>query len=125
MANPFEIIGQLSTSKNDNWDELDEKDYNSFMVNRAFSLHHDTVMIANEMNRMTTIPKKWQYDFYRIAINPKKKRFAKWHKPEKDDMITLIMETYKVNRQRALSFHKLLDSDSLNTLKEMTTRGGK
>jgi hypothetical protein len=125
MSGLFDIIGQLSTSTTDNWSDIEEKDYVSFMVNRNFSLFVDTVMLANEMNKIHTIPKKWQYDFYRLAVQPKKKRFAKWHKPEKDETVELIMNTYKVNRQRAKSIYNLLNEESINTLRTLTNCGGK
>jgi len=125
MSGLFDIIGQLSTSTIDNWSDIEEKDYVSFMVNRNFSLFVDTVMLANEMNKIHTIPKKWQYDFYRLAVQPKKKRFAKWHKPEKDETVELIMNTYKVNRQRAKSIYNLLNEESINTLRTLTNCGGK
>lgn len=122
---PFEITTSLSTSKNDVWDEIGDKDYNSFLINRSFSQHHDTVMLANEMNNLTDLPKKMQYDFYRIAINPKKKRFAKWAKPEEDEIIDLISETYQCNKQKAIILRSVLNDSNINNIRIFTTRGGR
>lgn len=125
MTNPFEIIGQLSTTSVDYWDLNEgERGYPAFMVTRAFSYHYDTVMLANEMAFRHYIPARWQYDFYRIAVQPKKKRFAKWAKPDEDKDIALIMETYNVTRRKALTMLPII-GDNIKTLKEMANTGGR
>ena len=123
--NPFDVIKAVSTSKDDKWDDIGDKDYVPFMVNRGLSYHLDTVMLANEMNQRHQIPKRWQYDFYRQAVNPKKNRFAKWAKPEEDDLLTLIADAYNCNMRRAIEIRSLLNSDSIAILKQRTNRGGR
>ena len=49
-------------------DDLAEKDYNSFMVNRGLSYYNDTVIYANEMNIHNQIDSRMQYDFLRNII---------------------------------------------------------
>lgn len=125
MANFFDITNYICTSKEDKWSEFEEKDYVPFMINRSLSYHYDTVMLANEANKIHHVPKRWQYDLLRLTVTPKRKRFAKWAKPEEDKLIDLIQETYQVNVQRAISIRKLLDENSINTLKQLTNRGGR
>ena len=48
MTNPFDYVNSVSSSKKDMMrdtenDELAEKDYNPFIVNRALSYHQDCV----------------------------------------------------------------------------------
>ena len=57
------------------------KSYPPYIINRCLSGHIDCLMYANEMNRCSDIPKKWQYDFYLHGLS-KKKRFSKWQKKE-------------------------------------------
>ena len=57
-------------------DDLAEKAYNPFMVNRALSYFQDTVLFANEMNVNHTIDKRLQFDFF-INMVRKRKRFFK------------------------------------------------
>lgn len=122
---PFDIINNVTASKENIWPDIDEKDYNSFLINRGLSYFIDTVMLANEINKHPDMPKRWQYEFYHLTIHPKKKRFAKWAKPEDDELLTLISEFYNVNIQRSASIRALLSPESINTLREATFVGGK
>ena len=64
MSNPFDYATSiLQTKKQLIVDELTEKDYNPFLVNRALSQHKDCVLFANEMNRRHFTDKKMQFDF--------------------------------------------------------------
>ena len=50
--NPFEYVNSITHNKKDIMvDDISEKGYNSFMVNRSLSYFHDTVLMANEMNQ--------------------------------------------------------------------------
>ena len=50
--NPFGYLNSINTSKKDIMiDDLAEKDYNSFLVNRSLSYFYDTIGVANVMNR--------------------------------------------------------------------------
>ena len=50
MSNPFEFVKAINNKQNIIRDDLDEKAYNPYMINRAFSYFPDTVLLANEMN---------------------------------------------------------------------------
>ena len=79
--NPFEYLNAINSTKKDIMvDDIAEKGYNSFMVNRGLSYFNDTVLMANEMNVNHTIDNRLQFDFL-INIVRKKKRFSKWIKP--------------------------------------------
>ena len=123
--NPFDITNQVSSSTQNNWEEIGDKDYVPFMINRALSYHLDTVMLSNEMNMRHTIPKQWQYDFYRIAIQPKKKRFSKWAKPEEDKLIELVSKHYQVTRRKAIAMVALMKPEDIALIKEVTDTGGR
>ena len=65
MVNPFDYVNSINTTKkyliND---DIDEKDYQPYMVNRSLSYFADTILMANEMNMNAHLDKKLQYDFY-------------------------------------------------------------
>ncbi len=122
--NPFELTQALSTSTEDQWGEISEKDYVPFMINRAFSYYYDTVMHAQAMNQRSNADKHMQYDYYRLAIQPKKKRFSKWHKPEKDEVIELIQEAYSVSLDRARAYADLLNNQDIDLIKTKMQKGG-
>ena len=120
--NLFDVVNHLNTSKQDNWEEH-QSVYNSFMIDRALSQHLDTVLFASEITQRS-IPPKMAYDFYRIAIQPKRKRFGKWSKTETDD-VQFIMDAYKVNRHRAQEISKLINKSDRKTIDDIMSTGGK
>ena len=123
--NPFVYVNEITNGKkNIMVDDIAEKAYNPFMVNRGLSYFHDTVLMANEMNRYHHIDKRLQFDFL-INIVRKKKRFSKWLKPEENAEIEVIKEYYSYSNEIAKQIHSLLSSDQINELKKKVYRGGK
>ena len=50
--NPFEYLKAINESKKDIMvDDIAEKEYNAFIINRGLSYFQDTILYANEMNR--------------------------------------------------------------------------
>ena len=75
--NPFEYVNAINTGKKDIMiDDLAEKSYSSFTINRSLSYFNDTVLAANEMNKHHHLDKKLQFHFL-INIIRKRKRFSK------------------------------------------------
>ena len=123
--NPFVYVNEITNGKkNIMADDIAEKAYNPFMVNRGLSYFHDTVLMANEMNRYHHIDKRLQFDFL-INIIRKKKRFSKWLKPEENAEIEVIKEYYSYSNEKAKQIHSLLSADQINELKKKVYRGGK
>ena len=61
MSNPFDYVNQILYGKKDLIvDELTEKDYIPFLINRSLSYHKDCIIYANEMNRRHFLDKKLQ-----------------------------------------------------------------
>ena len=125
--NPFDFLNEINSGKKDliREDPQNEKDYVPFMVNRGLSYFADTVMYANEMNRVSGVPKLWQNDFFLNSIS-KKKRFSKWHKKEADSQsLQLVMEYYKYSNKRAQEIMDILSPDQLKMIEEKLYKGGK
>lgn len=123
--NLFDYVTNINSSKDDIWSETSEKEYAPFLVNRALSYHGDTLMYAQEMNERSHLPKRMQYDFLRTAIHPKKKRFAKWTKPEEDADISLISEAYSISLQQAQTYYHLLNKDEIAKIRSLLSKGGR
>lgn len=126
--NPFDFVNDLSYNKKDlikNSEDAEqmEKEYNPYLINKAFSYFMDTVLHANEMNR-AVIDKKLQHDYYLHAIS-KRKRFSKWYKPQTDDLVKLVSEAYNINTVRAKEYLALMSPDDIVMLKEIMNNGGK
>jgi len=122
---PFDYLNAINYSKkNLITDDLSEKDYNSFMVNRGLSYFPDTVLAASEMNRYHQIDNRLQFDFL-INIIRKRKRFSKWEKKKIDGDIEVIKEYYGYSNSKALQVHSLLTPDQLIILRKKVDRGGR
>ena len=121
---PFDFVNAISQNKKDLMqDEVVEKLYQPFLVNKALSYFADTVMYANEINANHFIDKKLQFHFFLNIIRPAK-RFAKWVKKQEDDDIAAVMEYYGYSPEKARSALSILSSDQLITIKQKLEKGG-
>lgn len=100
-----------------------EKDYSSYMVNRALSMGEDTVAVANAMNGRTHLDRKLQYDFL-INIVRARKRFNKWIKAETVDAVEVIKTYYGYSTDKAVQVLPLLSDADIEIMKKRTRKGG-
>ena len=105
-------------------DDITEKAYNSFMVNRSLSYFNDTVVLANEMNRYHHLDNKLQFDFL-INMVRKRKRFSKWIKPQIESDIEVVKEYYGYSNEKARQVLPLLSPEQINGLKKKVNKGGR
>ena len=123
--NPFEYLNAINmTKENIMVDDITEKGYNSFIVNRSLSYFNDTVLYANEINVNHHIDNRLQFDFF-INIVRKKKRFSKFMKPETVSDVEAVKEYYGYSNEKAKSALTLLTSDQINELKKKVYKGGR
>jgi hypothetical protein len=123
--NPFEYLNAINhTKQNVMVDDLAEKSYNSFMVNRGLSYFADTVLMANEMNRYHHIDNRLQFDFF-INIVRKKKRFSKWNKPEIVSDVEVVKQYYGYSNEKSRQVLSLLTSEQIDELKKKVYKGGR
>jgi len=123
--NPFEYLTAINDTKNDIMvDDIAEKAYNSFMVNRGLSYFQDTVLMANEMNQHAHLDHRLQFDFY-INIVRKKKRFSKWLKPQTASDVEVVKEYYGYSNEKARQALSLLTPEQINALEKKVTKGGR
>ena len=122
---PFDYLNAINTTKKDIMvDDVAEKAYASFMVNRGLSYFPDTILFANEMNVNHHIDHRLQFDFF-INIIKKKKRFSKWMKPQDIENLELIKTYYGYSNDKAKSILSLLDNKQIEELKQRINQGGK
>lgn len=123
--NPFEFQNQITYGKkNIMVDDITEREYNSFMINRGLSYFPDTVLAANEMNIHHQLDNKLQFDFL-INIIRKRKRFSKWNKKNNNSDVEVIKEYYGYNEEKALQVLPLLTSEQLTVLHTKVVKGGR
>jgi predicted metal-dependent hydrolase len=122
--NPFEFSNSITYTKQDIMNDLNEKEYAPFLVNRSLSYHQDCILYANEMNRRFDISHKLQYHYLLNTIR-KRKRFAKWSKPQLIDDLKIVMDYYSVSRGKAEEYLSILNKSGIETLKKRMNKGGK
>jgi len=123
--NHFDYLNSINLTKQDIMvDDICEKAYNSFMVNRGLSYFPDTVVIANEMNKHHQIDNKLQYHFF-INMIRKRKRFSKWAKANKESDIDAVKEYYGYSNEKARQALTLLSPDQITIIKNKVSKGGR
>ena len=123
--NHFDYLNSINDTKKDIMvDDIAEKDYNAFMVNRGLSYYNDTVIYANEMNKCAHIDSRMQYDFLKQIIR-KRKRFSKWNKADKSADIEVIKEYYGYSRDKAYQVLSILTKDQIDHLRKKISKGGR
>ena len=127
MSNPFDYLNSINVTKENMMrgsenDELAEKQYNAFLINRGLSYFQDTVALANEMNQRADLDYKMQYEFL-LNLVRKRKRFSKWHKKDENKSIDLICEYYNCSQRKALEILNTLTSEQVNSICEQMLKG--
>lgn len=119
--NVFDFLNSINYTKKNILEEdiLLEKQYVPFVVNRYLSYFPDTLMHSNQMNRVSFISKKDQYEYLINAIR-KRKRYSKWKKKEEDisKEISLknIMEYFECSYKRAEEYFSILNTNQISAI---------
>lgn len=83
-TNIWTFVNSISEDKNYLFDEHTAKEYTPFTINRAFSIHIDTLHHASVMNQCYNLDKKMQHDYLFYSL-PKKVRRKKWLKKSDEE----------------------------------------
>ena len=122
---PFDYVNSINDTKKDIMiDDMTEKSYNGFMINRSLSYFPDTVGLANVMNQHHHLDNKLQYHFL-INIIRKRKRFSKWLKPEIESDIEVVKKYYGYSNEKARQALPLLSPDQIKTIRQKVDQGGR
>ena len=117
-------INHTKVNLMDSGDEMYEKKYSSFLVNKCLAPHNDTILLVNEMNRFHNIDNKMKYDFLLNTIRSRK-RYAPWIKPSKQKNLEYVKEYYGYSNSKAKVALDILDKKQLNLIKEKLDKGGR
>jgi len=125
MSNPFDYATAILQNKKQLIvDDITEKGYIPFMVNRSLSYHKDCIIYANEMNQRHHLEKRLQNDFLLNTVRSQKRPFAKWVKSEKSEDIECVKLVYGLSDSKAREALRLLSDEQIQQLKEKTNTGG-
>ena len=117
---PFAYINNLNSKANyDN----DLSGYVPFLTNRAFAMHMDTVLLAEEMNQYHELSPFLQYEFYWNAVR-KGKRFGFPKKPEEHPHLEAVCRYFNYSKQKGMEALRLLTQDQLKVILDGKDYGG-
>ena len=108
----------------DSEDEMWEKKYAPFIVNKCLAPFPDTIMLVNEINQRHHLDKKLQFDFFLNSLRPRK-RFSPWAKATKLENLEYVKEYYGYNNEKAKAALDILDDEQISAIKQRTNKGGK
>jgi len=121
-----DYVPAISSSKiklMDSDDEMWEKNYQPFLINRNFSQHQDAILYANEMNQYPLADKKLQFDYLLNSIRPRK-RYSPWAKKSIHNDLSIIKEYYGYSNERAEEALKILTDDQIEYIRGKLNKGG-
>jgi hypothetical protein len=122
-----DYLKEINTDKNplmDTDDEMWEKKYPAFIVNKCLAPFPDTIHLVNEMNLHNHLDKKLQFDFLLNSLRTRK-RFTPWLKASKLNNLEYVKEYYGYNNEKAKSALKILNDEQIKTIKDSLNKGGR
>ena len=105
-------------------DEIDQKDYVPFVVNRALSYHMDCILYANEMNLNPGLDKDMQYQYLLNSVRPLKRKFQPWQKSKTISDLECVKEYFGYSNNKAKDALRILSEDQLVEIRDRTNKGG-
>jgi hypothetical protein len=114
----------LQTKKSVFRDEIDFKEYNPWIINRALSYHMDCVLYANEMNRYSSLDPDIQYQYLLNTIRSMKRKFQPWQKSEADKDIECVKQYFGYSNEKAKEALRILTPEQIAEIKAKIIKGG-
>ena len=108
----------------DEEDEMWEKKYPPFIVNKCLMPFQDTILFVNEMNQYPQLDKKLQFDFYLNSLRSRK-RYTPWMKAKKLENLEYVKEFYGYNNEKAKSALDILSDEQISAIKRKLNKGGR
>ncbi len=117
-------INHEKTPLMDTDDEVWEKKYSPFIINKCLAPFPDTIHLVNEMNLHNHLDSKLQFDFLLNTVRTRK-RYTPWMKASKTKNLEYVKEYYGYNNEKARSALKLLSDEQIKTIKNSLDKGGR
>ena len=117
-------INHEKTPLMDTDDEVWEKKYSPFIINKCLAPFPDTIHLVNEMNLHNHLDSKLQFDFLLNTVRTRK-RYTPWMKASKTKNLEYVKEYYGYNNEKAKSALKLLSDEQIKTIKNSLDKGGR
>ena len=122
-----EYLNAINSSKErlmDGEDEMWEKKYPAYIVNKSVAPFQDTIFLVNEMNMNHHMDNKLQFDFLLNTLRTRK-RYTPWLKAKKEKYLEYVKEYYGYGNEKAKSALDILNDEQLETIVNSLNKGGK
>jgi len=120
----LKAINQSKERLMDTTDEMWEKKYPAFVVNRCVYPFSDTILLVNEMNIYNGLDNKLQFHFL-LNSTRARKRFTPWLKSSKINNLETIKEYFGYSDQRAKEVLDVLTDEDISYMETKLDKGGK
>ena len=121
-----DYLNAINVSKEsllDSEDEMWEKKYAPFIVNKCVAPFPDTILSVNEINRYHFLDKKLQFDFLLNSLRTRK-RYTPWLKAKKLKNLEYVKEYYGYNNEKVKAALDILDDEQISAIKIKLNKGG-
>ena len=105
-------------------DELWEKKYPPFIINKCVAPFPDTIMLVNEINQLHHLDKRLQFDFLINSLRPRK-RYTPWLKAKNLKNLEYVKEYYGYSNEKAKAALDILNDEQISAIKTKLNKGGK
>ena len=120
-----DYLNAINVSKEslmDSEDEVWEKKYAPFIVNKCVAPFPDTILLVNELNQYHHLDKKLQFDFLLNSLRTRK-RYTPWLKAKKLKNLEYVKEYYGYNNEKAKAALDILDDEQISAIKIKLNKG--
>ena len=118
---PFDYVKNINSKAEY---DTDLSGYVPFLTNRAFAMHLDTILYAEQMNQYHTLAPQLQYDFYHSGVK-QGRRFGFPKKPQDHPQLELVQRYYGYSREKAEEALLLLTEADLAEIRKSFDQGGR
>ena len=122
-----DYLNAINVSKEsllDSEDEMWEKKYAPFIVNKCVAPFPDTILLVNELNQYHHLDKKLQFDFLLNSLRTRK-RYTPWLKAKKLKNLEYVKEYYGYNNEKAKAALDILNDEQISAIKRRLNKGGR
>ena len=117
-------LNSINMNKKNLLDDDPTAKYPAYIVNRCMSGHLDTVLFANEMNKVPNLDPKMQYSFLLNSVR-KRKRFSPWLRKDEIRDLDYVKRYYGYSNEKAKQALSILTKEQLSFIKSKFETGGK
>ena len=105
-------------------DEMWEKKYPPYVVNKCLAAHQDCVLLVNELNMRPGMSHKMQFDFLLNSLRPRK-RFEPWLRNKVQENLEYVKEYYGYSNEKAKDALNILTEEQIELIKNTLSKGGR